>query len=187
MNVEKKLTTYQNGIRTLCDPVSLGAASLAITVGTEVMGVIAKQNNAKAAVQAANLKAAADNQNTMQSEAADELKLANTQKLANQAKATAIASANENGTSGNSINAAIQDYNFQEQQYRDAVSQQQGWNRSQSTLRKQGYNAQAKPIVDQAGAPAFIGAALRIEGANMDIGSKVYPNVKDRGSLGGLV
>jgi len=158
----------------MCDPVSLGAASLAMTVGTEVMGVIAKQNNAKAAVQAANLKAAADNQNTMQSEAADELKLANTQKLANQAKSTAIASANENGTSGNSVDALVSDYNMQQQQYRDSVSQQQGWNRSQSTLRKQGYNAQAKPIVDQAGAPAFIGAALRIGQAGIDDYNKVY-------------
>lgn len=158
----------------MCDPVSLGAASLAMTVGTEVMGVIAKQNNASAAVQAANLKAKADNQNTMQSEAADAIKLQNTQQQANAAKATAIASANETGTGGNSVDALIQDYNRQDQQVRDTVATQQGWNRQQSTLRKLGYNAEAKPIVDQAGAPAFIGAALRIGQAGIDDYNKVY-------------
>lgn len=137
------------------------------------MGVIAKQQNASNAVKAANLKAATDNQYTMQSETADAIKLQNTQQQANAAKATAIASANESGTGGNSVDAMVQEYNRQDQQFRDTVAVQQGWNRQQSILRKQGYNAEAKPIVDQAGAPAFIGAALRIGQAGADTYSKI--------------
>lgn len=147
---------------------------MALTIGSETMGVIAKQQNASNAVKAANLKAATDNQYTMQSETADAIKEQNVQKQANAAKATAIASANETGTSGNSVDAMVQDYNMQEQQYYDSVAVQQGWNRQQAILRKQGYNAQAKPIVDQAGAPAFIGAALRIGQAGVDTYNQVF-------------
>jgi hypothetical protein len=140
----------------------------ALTIATEVAGVIGQQKqynaNAANAQQSMNLQNKQTNIGIQQSEAAKALEAQNTQTDMLKAAATAKASANENGVSGNSVDALINDYHASEGRYLNSLDTQNQWNRSQADVQKAGQAATAQRQINSVAKPDFIGAALRIAG-----------------------
>src|SRR4051812_26825310 len=98
----------------MCDPVTLSMSALAIASASEVANVFGQQQmykaNARNAANAFQVQNSQTNASIQQNEAAAGLKAQQSQVEMLKAAATAKASAGESGTSGNSVNALIDDF-----------------------------------------------------------------------------
>jgi hypothetical protein len=157
---------------------TLFAASLAMSAGSAIAGVVGQQQ--AYSTNAANAQAAQriNNQQTnigiQQSEAAAGQKAQDQQIEMLKAAATARASANEAGVSGNSVDALIGDYHAAEGRYMNSLDTQNQWNRAQADMQKQGQAVQAQNQINSVAAPDYLGAALRIGGGGIDAYNKTY-------------
>jgi hypothetical protein len=165
----------------MCEPVSMSTlflTSLAMSTATTAVGAIGQQKqynaNAANAQQSMNLQNKQTNIGIQQSEAAKGLKAQDVQTEMLKAAATAKASANENGVSGNSVDALIGDYHASEGRYLNSLEQQGAWDRSQADVQKQGQAAQAQRQINSVAKPDFLGTALRIGGGAFDAYRSTY-------------
>lgn len=151
----------------MCDPVTLTAISVGVASASAGMGVAGQMQKNGEARAAFNIQNKQTNLGIQQQEASDSLKAQDTQKQMLQASSTARQSAGETGTSGNSVDALVNDYHATEGQYMSNLSTQQQWDRGQADLQKAGQRAQARERMVAPGA-AYLGAALRVAGTGLD-------------------
>jgi hypothetical protein len=170
-----------NGSHLMCEPVSMSTlflTSLAMSAATTVASTVGQKQqydaNAANAQQSFNLQNKQTNNAIQQSEAASGLKAQQVQTDMLKAAATAKASANEIGVSGNSVDALIGDYHASEGRYLNSLDTQNQWNRTQAGVEKQGQAATAQRQINSVAAPDFIGAALRIGGGALDAYNMTY-------------
>jgi len=159
----------------MCEPVSLTtlfATTLAVSAASAGAGLIgqAQQYNANknSAEQSFRLQNRQTNLGIQQSEAAASQRAQQTQTDMLKAAATAAASAGENGVSGNSVDALINDYHSAEGKYLSDLTTQNQWNRAQADVQKQGQAANAQRQINSVAKPDFIGAALRVAGDGLN-------------------
>jgi hypothetical protein len=163
----------------MCDPVSLTVALTGLTIGKEVAGLAgqaqAYNQNAASAAQSLRLQNRQTNLGIQQKEASNSLKAQQTQSDMLKAAATAAATAGENGISGNSVDALINEYHASEGRYFSSLQTQAQWDRTQADVTKQGQVAQAQRQVNSVAKPDYIGAALRIAGSGLDAYDRTHP------------
>jgi len=156
----------------MCDPVSMSVAMVGLTIaqqGAQLAGQKqAYEQNANSAAQSMRIQNKQTNLGIQQKEAASGLKAQQNQTDMLKAASTAAASAGESGTSGNSVDALINDYHASEGKYFSSLETQSRWDRSQADMQKQGQQAQAQARVNSVGKPDYIGAALRIASSGLD-------------------
>lgn len=148
----------------MCDPVSAAVALSTASAGLKIAGQMQQNGEAKKAF---NIQNAQTNLGLAQSQAANSLKVQQNQTDMLKAASTAAASAGESGTSGNSVDALIQDYHASEGRYRNSIQTQNQWDIAQGEAQKQGQkaNAQSKMVSPMA---TYIGGALHIVSAGLD-------------------
>jgi hypothetical protein len=156
----------------MCDPVS---ASIALATATSALKVGAQLQQNGEAKRAFNLQNAQTNLGLTQSQAANSLKIQQNQTDMLKAASTAAASAGENGTAGNSVDALINDYHASESRFRNSLETQNQWDTVQADAQKQGQkiNAQSKMVSPTA---AYLGAALHIGAAGLDSYNQTQAN-----------
>jgi nitrate/nitrite-specific signal transduction histidine kinase len=157
---------------------TLFATTLGISTASTVAGAIGQQQmynaNAANAAQSLRLQNRQTNLQIQQQEAADSRKAQQTQTDMLRAAATAAASAGENGVSGKSVDALINDYHAAEGRYFIDLQTQQQWNRQQADVTKLGQVATAQRQVNSVAKPTFVGTALRIAGGGLDAYNRTY-------------
>ena len=165
----------------MCEPVSVGtlfATMLAVNTASTVVGAIGQQQqynaNAANAAQSLKLQNRQTNYGIQQQEVADSVKAQQTQTDMLKAASTAAASAGENGVSGNSVDALINDYHASEGRYFTSLQTQQQWDRQQADVTKQGQVATAQRQVNSVTKPDFLGTALRISAVGLDAYNQTY-------------
>ena len=159
---------------------TLFATTLGLNTAATVAGAIGQNEQFKANAANALASNRIANQQTnlgiQQSEAEQGRKAQETQVEMLKAAATAKASANENGVSGNSVDALINDYHASEGRFISTLQQQAVWNRNQAGMSKQGQKAQAQQQINSVAKPDFLGTALRIGGGALDAYNRSYGN-----------
>lgn len=165
----------------MCEPVSMStlfAASLALSTATAGAGIIGQSQqynaNAKSAAQSFAIQNQQTNLATVQGEAATGQKAMQSQTDMLRAVATAKASANEGGISGNSVDALIGDYHAAEGRYLNDLATQGKWDAAQADLQKRGQQATATARINSVAKPDFLGSALRIGGDAINSYTKLW-------------
>lgn len=165
----------------MCEPVSMSTlflTTLGISAASTAAGAIGQQQqynaNAANAAQSLKLQNRQTNYGIQQQEAADSRNAQQTQTDMLKAAATAAASAGENGVSGNSVDALIQDYHAAEGRHFANLQTQQQWNRQQADVQKLGQVATAQRQVNSVSKPTFVGTALRIGAGGLDAYNQTY-------------
>ena len=146
-------------------------AQLGISALGEGMNFFGQKQASSAAQKSARMQQEQDNMNVAQNEEAQSSDLFQKQIDVANARATARTSAGESGTTGNSVDALIGDYNAQEGRWRASQRTQAEWNRQQSRVRKLGYGAVAQR---EAPAPSPFASALRVGGGALDAYHMAY-------------
>ena len=179
----------------MCEPLSAAAIaklSLASTIASTGMSLMAQQNQAK--MQAASQRAAAQRENARyrREATAQRLKegqedLALTREIqestskASAARSTATVAAGEAGISGLSVDALLDNYTRQEADYRFSLTEQNrltGVN-NQLALDEMGFRSQANQIrINQPiKKPDYLGGMVNLAGSSMQIYSNYNQNL----------
>lgn len=173
----------------MCEPTSITAAtmmkiSLATTVASTAMSLMAQQNAARNQADAQKAASKRENERYLREASAMRLKEAQedlvmtrdiqeSQKKATAARSTAMVSAGEAGVSGLSVDALMDDYTRQEADYRFSVAEQSrltGIN-NQLQLTEAGFRSSNnlikinKPIQQ----PNYLGSMVNLAGSTMTI------------------
>lgn len=169
-----------NAFGTAAFQKALFATSLAISTATRTLQYTGQRQAAHASEHAAaetarrsreNLlrQQQAINRQTIEERAADAQELSQSSIERVQAQSRARAAAASAGTSGQSVDALLADYDRQEATYRNAVLISQGFRETAAEATKSGVRADHLERVAQARSrvvrrPTFLGSALRIGG-----------------------
>lgn len=184
-----QLSINLQSIIIMCEPTSITAAtmmkiSLATTVASTAMSMMAQQQAARNQADAQKAAAKRENERYLREASAMRLKEAQedlvmtrdiqeSQKKATAARSTAMVSAGESGVSGLSVDALMDDYTRQEADYRYSLSEQNrltGIN-NQLQLTEAGFRSSNnlikinKPIQQ----PNYLGSMVNLAGSTMTI------------------
>lgn len=167
----------------------LMASTLAMSTATTAASYIGQSQaasaNKVAAINAMGINSRQTNMGMMQEDAAASLRAQQSQSQQLQAASTAAASAGENGVSGNSVDALINNYKSAEGNYFNSLATQGQWDRSQGQAQKVGQTVQAEDQINRVPAPTFLGAALRIGGDAFGAYNSTYGQASIRNARSG--
>jgi len=150
----------------MCDPVSLGAASLAISTAATGASFYAKSQQAEARNEAAE-QAAIQKYNTQNTRLRQEQEAATREKLrlekqSAEKQATAKVAAGEANVTGNSVESLMADFERQEADYKSVMNRNMDMKTLQVKQSMEGINNNAKNRMTSG--PSGVGAALSVAG-----------------------